>query len=112
MGYRFKGGRPLSFVDREQPFGAGSDPSNIVDGCYPYGSVQVPGGTEPIVLHRDAVSGGGYFMIGTVISADMDLIGQLQPHVPVRFVEVDMDQALAARRERAAHLDQIRDALR
>jgi hypothetical protein len=33
----------------------------------------VPGGTEPIVLHRDAVSGGGYMMVGTVISADMDL---------------------------------------
>jgi len=65
---------------RTPPFGAGSDPSNIVDACYPYGSIQVPGGSEPIVLHRDAVSGGGYFMLGTVISADMDLIGQLQPH--------------------------------
>jgi len=59
IGYRFKGGTPLEFVERKQPFGAGSDPSNIVDGCYPYGSIQVPGGTEPIVLHRDAVSGGG-----------------------------------------------------
>lgn len=111
MGYRFRNGRPLEFVDREQPFGAGSDPSNIVDGCYPYGSVQVPGGTEPIVLHRDAVSGGGYFMIGTVISADMDLIGQLQPHVPVKFVEVDMDTALTARHERAAQIAAIRAAL-
>jgi allophanate hydrolase subunit 2 len=75
IGYRFRGGRALSFVPRTPPFGAGSDPSNIVDSCYPYGSIQVPGGTEPIVLHRDAVSGGGYFMLGTVISADMDLIG-------------------------------------
>lgn len=111
MGYRFCNGRPLEFVDREQPFGAGSDPSNIVDGCYPYGSVQVPGGTEPIVLHRDAVSGGGYFMIGTVISADMDLIGQLQPHVPIKFVEVDIDTALSARHDRAAQIDAIRSAL-
>ncbi|MCP4381773.1 MAG: biotin-dependent carboxyltransferase [Hyphomicrobiales bacterium] len=111
MGYRFRGGQKLEFVDRKPPFGAGSDPSNIVDGCYPYGSIQVPGGTEPIVLHRDAVSGGGYFMIGTVISADMDLIGQLQPHMQVRFVEVDMDQALAARADRAGLLDQIRVAL-
>ena len=77
IGYRFKGGKPLEFVPREPPFGAGSDPSNIVDACYPYGSIQVPSGTEPIVLHRDAVSGGGYFMVGAVISADMDLIGQL-----------------------------------
>ena len=85
IGYRFRGGRPLTFVRAQPPFGAGSDPSNIVDSCYPYGSIQVPGGTEPIVLHRDAVSGGGYFMLGTVISADMDLIGQLQPHAKVQF---------------------------
>ncbi len=108
MGYRFKGGTPLEFVDREPPFGAGSDPSNITDACYPYGSVQVPSGTEPIILHRDAVSGGGYFMIGTVISADMDLIGQLQPNVPTRFIKVDMETALAARKERAASLDAVR----
>lgn len=108
MGYRFRGGRPLDFVPREQPFGAGSDPSNIVDSCYPYGSIQVPGGTEPIILHRDAVSGGGYFMIGTVISADMDLIGQMQPHTPTRFVKVDMETALQARKDLAALVRQIK----
>lgn len=107
IGYRFKGGKALEFVPREQPFGAGSDPSNIVDACYPYGSIQVPGGTEPIVLHRDAVSGGGYFMVGTVISADMDLIGQLQPHTPAQFVAVTMAQALKARADRAKILKKI-----
>jgi len=111
IGYRFRDGRALEFVDREPPFGAGSDPSNIVDSCYPYGSIQVPGGTEPIVLHRDAVSGGGYFMIGTVISADMDLIGQMQPHTPTKFVSVDMAGALAARHDRRDLLNQIRSAL-
>ncbi|WP_119300542.1 5-oxoprolinase subunit C family protein [Dongia deserti] len=111
IGYRFKGGKPLEFVPRTPPFGAGSDPSNIVDACYPYGSIQIPGGTEPIVLHRDAVSGGGYFMVGTIISADMDLIGQLQPHTPSKFVAVDMKTALAARRDRAAMLDKVRTAL-
>jgi len=71
----------------------------------------VPGGTEPIVLHRDAVSGGGYFMVGTVISADMDLVGQLQPNMPVRFVKVEMDEALAARRARAGLLAKVRSSL-
>ncbi|MCA3452008.1 MAG: biotin-dependent carboxyltransferase family protein [Rhodobacter sp.] len=108
IGYRFKGGTVLDFVPREPPFGAGSNPSNIVDACYPYGSIQVPGGTEPIVLHRDAVSGGGYMMLGCVISADMDLIGQLQPHSPARFVQVSMDQALAARADRQAALARLR----
>ena len=111
IGYRFKGGKPLEFVPREPPFGAGSDPSNITDACYPYGSIQVPGGTEPIVLHRDAVSGGGYFMVGTVIAADMDLIGQLQPNTPVRFVTVGMDEALAARHDRAGLLAKLRSSL-
>mgnify|MGYP001098648802 CR=1 FL=1 len=108
IGYRFRGGRKLEFVPRKQPFGAGSDPSNIVDSCYPYGSVQIPGGTEPIVLHRDAVSGGGYFMVGTVIAADMDAIGQMQPNMKVRFAPVDMPGALAARHEAAARLAALR----
>ena len=111
IGYRFRGGRPLEFVPREPPFGAGSDPSNIVDACYPYGSVQVPSGTEPIVLHRDAVSGGGYFMIGTIISADLDLIGQLQPHAQAKFTPVDMESALTARRDRRKLLQEIRTAV-
>ncbi|BDU39774.1 5-oxoprolinase subunit C family protein [Vibrio nigripulchritudo] len=108
IGYRFKNGTPLEFNEREQPFGAGSDPSNIVDGCYPYGSIQVPAGKEPIVLHRDAVSGGGYFMIGTVISGDMDLIGQMQPNTSTRFVEVSMEEALAARKEYKSLLDKAK----
>jgi len=110
IGYRLKGGTPLEFVPRTPPFGAGDDPSNIVDACYPIGSVQVPSGQEPIVLHRDAVSGGGYMMVGTVISADMDRIGQLPPNAKVRFVEVTLDEALAARAERERWLEKIRSA--
>ena len=101
----------MEFIPREQPFGAGSDASNITDACYPYGSVQVPSGTEPIILHRDAVSGGGYFMIGTIISADMDLIGQLQPGTDMHFKEVDMEEALKARAERSQALTAMRAAL-
>jgi allophanate hydrolase subunit 2 len=111
IGYRYKQGRPLKFRDRKQPFGAGSDPSNIVDAGYPYGSIQVPGGLEPIILHRDAVSGGGYAMIGTVISADMDRIAQMQPNNKARFVKVDLDGALAARGEYNQRVQKLRAAL-
>lgn len=106
-GYRFKGGTPLAFEPREQPFGAGSDPSNIVDACYPIGSIQVPGGLEPIVLHRDAVSGGGYAMIGTVISADLDLLGQMQPNQRARFIPVTLEEALQARRQYKQKLERL-----
>jgi biotin-dependent carboxylase-like uncharacterized protein len=111
IGYRYKQGRPLKFRDRKQPFGAGSDPSNIVDAGYPYGSIQVPGGVEPIILHRDAVSGGGYAMIGTVISADMDRIAQMQPNNKARFLKVELDAALAARAERNQRLHRLRAVL-
>jgi allophanate hydrolase subunit 2 len=71
----------------------------------------VPGGLEPIILHRDAVSGGGYAMIGTVISADMDRIAQMQPNNKARFVKVDLDAALAARADRNQRLRRLRAAL-
>lgn len=111
IGYRYRNGRPLSFRDRTAPFGAGSDPSNIVDAGYPYGSIQVPGGLEPIVLQRDAVSGGGYAMIGTVVSADMGLIAQMQPNYKARFVAVDMAHALQARADQTRRLERLRSAL-
>lgn len=112
IGYRYKGGTPLQFVPREPPFGAGADPSNIVDAGYPYGCIQVPGGKEAIVLQRDAVSGGGYATIGAVISADMDCVAQMQPNHKAQFVAVDMEQALAARRERNQRLQHMRSALK
>ncbi|KAK43522.1 allophanate hydrolase [Caballeronia jiangsuensis] len=107
-GYRFKGGRPLAFKPRKQPFGAGADPSNIVDACYPIGSIQIPAGKEPIALHRDAVSGGGYATIGTIITADMDLIGQMQPNYKTTFVAVNMLEALEARKQYSERLAKLR----
>ena len=96
IGFRYSGPE-LETVPREPPFGAGQDPSNIVDAPYPIGSIQVPGSVEPIILHRDAVSGGGYMMIATVISGDLDVVAQSAPKTRTRFVEVDLDGALAAR---------------
>lgn len=106
-GLRYAGPK-LDFVEREQPFGAGADPSNIVDAGYPIGSIQVPSGAELIVLHRDAVSGGGYAMVATVISADMDLLAQSAPGSTARFRAVTLDDAIAARR--AANGDRARAA--
>lgn len=110
IGFRYRG-PALEMVEREQPFGAGSDPSNIVDAPYPIGSIQVPGGLEPIVLMRDAVSGGGYAMVATVISADLDLVGQSAPGSTTRFVAVTLEEALAARARRAEDLVAVREAV-
>jgi biotin-dependent carboxylase-like uncharacterized protein len=110
VGYRYKGGE-LKFVEREQPAGAGADQANVVDFGYPIGSIQVPGGVEPIVLMNDAVTGGGYATIGTVISADRDRLAQTKTNDKTRFRSVDLDEALSARKERREQMAEIKEAL-
>jgi len=110
VGYRYRGGG-IDFVARTPPAGAGSDPANVVDIGYPVGSIQVPGGSEPIALLRDAVTGGGYATIATIISADIARAGQSRSNDVTRFVEVSLDEALTARREAADRLNRVRSAL-
>jgi biotin-dependent carboxylase-like uncharacterized protein len=110
VGYRYRGGE-LKFVEREQPAGAGSDPANVVDFGYPIGSIQVPGGVEPIVLMNDAVTGGGYATIGTVISADRDRLAQTKTNDKTRFRSVELDEALEARKQRRQQMEEIKGAL-
>ncbi|MEB3101783.1 biotin-dependent carboxyltransferase family protein [Ferviditalea candida] len=108
VGYRFKGER-LSFVPREQPFGAGSNPSNVVDLGYPIGSIQIPDGIEPISLLNDAVTGGGYATVATVISTDLNRMAQIKTNEKVRFVSVTLEEALQARRQTKADIAKARD---
>src|ERR671929_1774039 len=110
VGYRYKGGE-LEFVEREQPAGAGADPANVVDFGYPVGSIQIPGGVEPIVLLNDAVTGGGYATIGTVISADRDKLAQTKTNDKTWFRSVDLEEALKARKERRQQMEKIKQSL-
>jgi biotin-dependent carboxylase-like uncharacterized protein len=111
-GYRFAG-KPLDFAPRTPPFGAGADPSNVVNLGYPVGSIQVPSGTELICLLRDAVTGGGYATVGTVISVDLDAMAQMKSPDVVNFVPVTIDVALAERATRQSRLRTIaQNALR
>ncbi len=110
IGYRLKG-PTFAFRSGEQPFGAGADPSNVVDLGYPVGSIQIPGGLEAIMLLNDAVTGGGYTTIGTAIKADLDRVAQASPGTHIRFRSVGIEEALQARRSREAKLKQIRLAL-
>lgn len=110
IGYRYRGGE-LRFVEREQPAGAGSDPANVVDFGYPVGSIQVPGGVEPIVLLNDAVTGGGYATIGTVISVDRGRLAQTKTNDKTKFVSVSLEEALQARKERREELAAIQESL-
>lgn len=104
VGYRYLGPQ-LECVEREPPFGAGSDPTNVVDSGYPVGSIHTTGpGVEPILLPNDAVSGGGYATIGTVITADLDRVGQSKTGDTTRFRRATVEDGYKAWREREAVL--------
>lgn len=70
----------------------------VSDGVTP-GTIQVPGDGRPIVLLADCQTVGGYPKIATVIAADLRRLGHLLPGQMLRFVEVDLDTALQARRD-------------
>jgi allophanate hydrolase subunit 2 len=83
----------------------------VVDVGYPVGSIQVPGGQEAILLMRDAVTGGGYATIGTVIQSDLDLLAQAPPRSKVTFRAIEVDDAIEARREYRNRIDAIAESL-
>jgi KipI family sensor histidine kinase inhibitor len=57
------------------------------------GAVQVPPGSDPIVLGPDHATLGGYPVVAVVIGADHGLLGQCAPGTEVRFVPVDATEA-------------------
>lgn len=67
------------------------------------GALQVPPSGEPILLLADRPTTGGYPQMAVVISADLDLAGQLMPGDRVRFEMCSMQTARAAlQNERSA----------
>lgn len=105
-GYRLSGPH-MEFEPREPPFGAGDDPSNVVNLGYPLGSIQIPSGTEPICLLRDAVTGGGYVTFGTIVSSELDRFAQLKTPDTVAFRQVSAEDSAAMRRNARSELSQI-----
>ena len=95
MGLRLEG----SPIDHDPGHGA----DIVSDGVSP-GAIQVPGDGQPIVLLADCQTVGGYPKIATVITADLPRLGHLMPGQTLRFVEVSVEQAIAARRQAQAAL--------
>jgi antagonist of KipI len=77
---------------------AGAD---ILSDATPIGSIQVPASGLPILLMADHQTTGGYPKIGTVITADLPLAGQLAPGDWIEFVACSRDAAVDALRAQA-----------
>ncbi|MEW6048325.1 MAG: biotin-dependent carboxyltransferase family protein [Bacillota bacterium] len=75
------------------------------------GSVQVTADGQPLVLLGERPTTGGYPKIATVITADLDAMGQVRPGEQVRFYCVDEEAARQALVERRNRLDAVKAAL-
>lgn len=80
----------------------------VLSEASPMGSLQVPPSGQPILLMADRQTTGGYARIGTVITADLHVAGQLGPGDAVRFSPCDREEALDALREQEHELQDLR----
>lgn len=64
------------------------------------GAIQVPPDGQPIVLMRDRQTIGGYPKLGTVLSTDIEKIGQAMPGQTIQFQLSDIKTAYEARVQR------------
>ena len=78
--------------------------ADIVSDATAWGSIQVPGDGQPIVLLADRQTTGGYTKIATVITADLPALSRAGPGHIVRFKAVSVEEATRAARARAAEI--------
>jgi KipI family sensor histidine kinase inhibitor len=71
------------------------------------GAIQVPAGGQAIVLMAEAQTLGGYPVIAHVITADQGRLAQLRPGDRVRWVEVSIEEAQAARLTQVKNLARL-----
>lgn len=77
------------------------------ESCWP-GAIQVPGDQLPIVLLADTMPMGGYPKIASVISADLDIMGQTKPDDRISFKRVSLSEARSLYLEREERIKEIR----
>lgn len=85
MGYRLEG-----------PAVGLADAAPVLSAATPPGTIQVPPSGRPIVLMADRQTTGGYAVLGTVITADLGVAGQLAPGDWIAFDACDRQAAAAA----------------
>ena len=85
MGYRLEG-----------PSIGLADAAPVLSAATPPGTIQVPPSGQPIVLMADRQTTGGYAVLGTVITADLGVAGQLAPGDWMAFDACDHRAAAAA----------------
>ncbi len=96
VGLRFEGNPPVRLTKGE-----------ILSRGVPVGAVEVPAGTEVLVLHRGRGVTAGYPVLGVVPEPGLDLLGQVRPGEAVRFRPCTIADATARTRARRRETDAL-----
>jgi antagonist of KipI len=80
----------------------------IITDPTPLGAIQVPGDGKPIILLRDSQVTGGYAKIATVVSVDLDRLGQIMPGEVIRFKQIDRKEAITLLFEKRKRLNDLK----
>ena len=100
MGYRLSGSKITHKT--------GAD---IISDGITMGSVQVPGHGAPIIMMADRQTTGGYTKIATVITSDINIVGQLKPGDSISFKSIDIVEAHKVYKEYMKNFDVIRECV-
>ena len=100
MGYRLSGPKISHKV--------GAD---IISDGITMGAVQVQGHGAPIIMMADRQTTGGYTKIATVITPDINIVGQLKPGDSVRFKSIDIVEAHKIYRKYMQDFDVIKECV-
>lgn len=98
MGYRLSG---------EKVEHAPENDGNIISDPIAFGSVQVPGHGNPIIMMADRQTTGGYTKIGTVATADLPKIAQMKSGDCLRFAACNVATAQRVYRKQVAALRKL-----
>ena len=86
------------------------DKADIISDAAVFGSIQVPGNGQPIILLADRQTTGGYTKIGTVIKADLPKLAQVLPNDKINFIKIDIAEAQKEYKKFYQVLDEIRES--
>ena len=96
VGLRFEGDPPVRQTTGE-----------ILSRGVPVGAVEVPAGTEVLILHRGRGVTAGYPVLGVVTEPGLDVLAQVRPGETVRFRHTTIAAAAAQTRSRRAEVDAL-----
>jgi len=75
------------------------------------GTVQVPPSGQPIIQMAEANTCGGYPKIANVIDADLSLLAQAPVGSKLRFLEIDLTEAIEAQKQQDLELNTLERTL-